>query len=244
MAKPGYAGPLEQIDACTWRIPKSYKLGMRVEGRIFADDKLIEQIRHDQAPEQVANVATLPGIHGSGFSPVRVPLPRPAPRRPGWVAGDVQLKLGGSDPYGGRAAQPDGVSDDTDGDRTGWALPDCDIRPQPVVGQDQVPARRGDQRARGRRPPRLRHLRRPGHLRVPQDHRRAGLGHSGRLVIAQRPGRGPTAGRHGDRVADSEHKELRPPSAGRSEIRILLAFDPWRSVILPVAADKSGQWSR
>ncbi len=40
----------------------------------------------------------------------------------------MQLKLGGSDPYGGRAAQPDGVSDDTDGDRTGWALPDCDIR--------------------------------------------------------------------------------------------------------------------
>ena len=27
-------------------------------------------------------------------------------------------------------------------------------------------------------------------------------------------------------------KELRPPSAGRSEIRILLVFDPWRSVIL------------
>jgi hypothetical protein len=27
-------------------------------------------------------------------------------------------------------------------------------------------------------------------------------------------------------------KKLRPPSAGRSEIRILLVFDPWRSVIL------------
>jgi hypothetical protein len=27
-------------------------------------------------------------------------------------------------------------------------------------------------------------------------------------------------------------KELRPPSAGRSEIRILLVFDPWRSVVL------------
>ena len=62
MAKPGYNGPLEQIDECTWRIPKGYKLGMRVEGRIFADDRLIEQIRGDQAPEQVANVAFLPGI--------------------------------------------------------------------------------------------------------------------------------------------------------------------------------------
>jgi len=39
-------------------------------------------------------------------------------------------------------------------------------------------------------------------------------------------------------------KELRPPSSGRSEVRILLVCDPWRSVILLVAGDKSGQWSR
>lgn len=37
-------------------------------------------------------------------------------------------------------------------------------------------------------------------------------------------------------------KELRPPSAGRSEIRILLVFDPWRAAILLVAGDKSGRW--
>jgi tRNA-splicing ligase RtcB len=53
---------LEKIDDCCWRIPTDYKAGMRVEGRIFADDRLIEQIRNDQAPEQVANVAFLPGI--------------------------------------------------------------------------------------------------------------------------------------------------------------------------------------
>jgi len=35
---------------------------MRVDGMIYADDVLIEQIRADQACEQVANVATLPGI--------------------------------------------------------------------------------------------------------------------------------------------------------------------------------------
>ena len=35
---------------------------MRVEGRVYADDKLIGQIRTDQSLEQVANVATLPGI--------------------------------------------------------------------------------------------------------------------------------------------------------------------------------------
>jgi tRNA-splicing ligase RtcB len=35
---------------------------MRVDGLIYADDPLMEQIRHDQACEQVANVAFLPGI--------------------------------------------------------------------------------------------------------------------------------------------------------------------------------------
>ncbi|MCE5268996.1 MAG: RtcB family protein [Planctomycetaceae bacterium] len=53
---------MERIDEYRWRIPKGYKMGMRVEGQIFADERLIEQIRGDQAPEQVANVAFLPGI--------------------------------------------------------------------------------------------------------------------------------------------------------------------------------------
>jgi hypothetical protein len=39
-------------------------------------------------------------------------------------------------------------------------------------------------------------------------------------------------------------KELRPPSSGRSEIRILFVFDPWRAAILLVAGDKSGQWNK
>src|SRR5258708_40137579 len=39
-------------------------------------------------------------------------------------------------------------------------------------------------------------------------------------------------------------KELRPPSAGPSEIRILFVFDPWRSAILLVAGDKAGQVDR
>jgi hypothetical protein len=39
-------------------------------------------------------------------------------------------------------------------------------------------------------------------------------------------------------------KELRPPSTGRSEIRVLFCFDPWRSAILLIAGDKSGQWRR
>ncbi len=62
MSKQGYRGPLEHVEKCVWRIPREYKSGMKVEGRIFADDRLIDQIRADQAPEQVANVAFLPGI--------------------------------------------------------------------------------------------------------------------------------------------------------------------------------------
>ncbi|MBN1405178.1 MAG: RtcB family protein [Candidatus Omnitrophica bacterium] len=57
-----YSGPLEKIDNYRWRIPKNYLSGMRVDGIIYADDKMIKDIKNDNAPEQVANVATLPGI--------------------------------------------------------------------------------------------------------------------------------------------------------------------------------------
>src|SRR5690349_22353639 len=62
MATGPYTGPLEQVDETCVRIPKGYKPGMRVDGLIFADERLVEQLRKDQAPDQVANVATLPGI--------------------------------------------------------------------------------------------------------------------------------------------------------------------------------------
>jgi tRNA-splicing ligase RtcB len=68
MAKETFRGPLERVDATCWRIPKSYREGMRVDGLIFADEKLIPQIKQDQAPEQVANVATLPGIQHASLA--------------------------------------------------------------------------------------------------------------------------------------------------------------------------------
>jgi hypothetical protein len=37
-------------------------------------------------------------------------------------------------------------------------------------------------------------------------------------------------------------KELRPGSAGRTEVRVLFAFDPWQSAILLTGGDKSGDW--
>lgn len=68
MPKDAFAGPLERVNECCWRIPKSYKAGMRVDGLIYADDRLISDLRHDQAPEQVANVAFLPGIQHASLA--------------------------------------------------------------------------------------------------------------------------------------------------------------------------------
>jgi hypothetical protein len=58
--------------------------------------------------------------------------------------------------------------------------------------------------------------------------------------------RGPSLGRplvdtvHGSKLANL--KELRPGSAGSSEIRILFAFDPSRAAVLLVGGDKSSDW--
>lgn len=53
---------MEKIDNWRWKIPQSYKKEMRVEGVIYASSEMLEKIKEDMAPEQVANVATLPGI--------------------------------------------------------------------------------------------------------------------------------------------------------------------------------------
>jgi len=54
--------PLEKINDYKWRLPKSYKQGMRVEGIIYASQNMLSHIIKDKAYEQVANVAFLPGI--------------------------------------------------------------------------------------------------------------------------------------------------------------------------------------
>lgn len=59
---------------------------------------------------------------------------------------------------------------------------------------------------------------------------------------------GPTLGRplvdrlKGTRI--HHLKELRPGSRGRSEIRIIFAFDPARSALLLLGGDKAGNWQR
>src|SRR5262245_56903138 len=68
MGKYAFNGPLEQVDETCWRIPKSYKPGMHVDGLIFANEALMRQIRQDQAPDQVANVAFLPVIQHASLA--------------------------------------------------------------------------------------------------------------------------------------------------------------------------------
>ena len=59
---------MERIDAYRYRIPTSFKRGMRIEGLVFADEELRRQIETDQTVDQVANVATLPGLLGHSLA--------------------------------------------------------------------------------------------------------------------------------------------------------------------------------
>ncbi len=55
--------PIEKIDQYRWRIPQTYKPGMKVPGIVFADNDLLEKMKKDRTLEQCSNVAHLPGIY-------------------------------------------------------------------------------------------------------------------------------------------------------------------------------------
>ena len=66
-------GPVVKIDEYRYEIPKSYRgksgnLSMRTSGRVYVDERMLEQVRKDDSLEQVANVATLPGILGKSMA--------------------------------------------------------------------------------------------------------------------------------------------------------------------------------
>ncbi len=67
MAEP-WKEYLNKIDDYRWEIPVSYKAGMAVPGLIFASEGMLGKIMEDQALEQVANVAFLPGIVGHSLA--------------------------------------------------------------------------------------------------------------------------------------------------------------------------------
>jgi tRNA-splicing ligase RtcB len=59
---------LERLSAYKWRIPKSAKPGMLVDGFIYADEELLNIAGGEEAIQQVANVAFLPGIVKGSFA--------------------------------------------------------------------------------------------------------------------------------------------------------------------------------
>jgi len=56
----------QQLDPWRWRIPRQGK--MRTEGLVFANRQLMETLRHEEALQQVVNVACLPGIVGPSIA--------------------------------------------------------------------------------------------------------------------------------------------------------------------------------
>ena len=95
-------GPLEKISDYKFRIPKSYKQGMRVDGIIYANETLLSGIKRDRAPEQVANVAFLPGIIGSSLAMPDIH----------WGYGFCIGGVGATDPEEGGVISPGGVGYD------------------------------------------------------------------------------------------------------------------------------------
>jgi tRNA-splicing ligase RtcB len=61
--RKGMSVPLERIDEYRWRIPQTYRPGMRVPGLVLANENLLEKIKTDRTLSQCANVTHLPGIY-------------------------------------------------------------------------------------------------------------------------------------------------------------------------------------
>ncbi|MEK7399314.1 MAG: RtcB family protein [Candidatus Poribacteria bacterium] len=102
MGKGSVNIPVEKIDDYKWRVPKSYMKGMLVDGIVYADENLLKTIKADQALQQVANAAHLPGI-------VKNSLAMPDIH---WGYG---LPIGGvvaTDPENGGIISPGGVGSD------------------------------------------------------------------------------------------------------------------------------------
>ena len=59
---------LQKIDEWRFKLPRTFKEGMRTDGLIYADEQMIEHIVADNAHIQVANVACLPGIVGNSLA--------------------------------------------------------------------------------------------------------------------------------------------------------------------------------
>lgn len=57
---------VEKLDDWRWIIPRQGR--MNVEGLVYADERMMSDIRKDRSLQQVANVAALPGIRGRSMA--------------------------------------------------------------------------------------------------------------------------------------------------------------------------------
>ncbi len=57
-----------QLEPFLWEVPQGFVDGMRVPARVFGSHRLFHKALEDKAVEQVANVATLPGIVGAALA--------------------------------------------------------------------------------------------------------------------------------------------------------------------------------
>ena len=57
MQKSAYAGPLERVDSCCYRIPKSYRPDMRVDGLIFAAmEQFLQPVEEQELAVRAGNL--------------------------------------------------------------------------------------------------------------------------------------------------------------------------------------------
>ena len=71
-----WTGPIKEIEPYRFEIAATYQseamkrlgLTMRVPGLIYTDKEMLRAISADDSPDQVANVATLPGIIGHSIA--------------------------------------------------------------------------------------------------------------------------------------------------------------------------------
>ncbi len=96
----GRAVPLERVDGTRWRIPQRGK--MNVDGIVYADETLLPSLTEDRSLEQVANVATLPGIVGHSMAMPDIH----------WGYGFPIGGVAAFDPGGGGIVSPGGVGYD------------------------------------------------------------------------------------------------------------------------------------
>lgn len=94
--------PIRKLSDALWEIPKGAKPGMRVPGWVFADERLMERILQDRSLEQVANVATLPGV-------VKASMAMPDIH---WGYGFPVGGVAATDPEAGGVISPGGVGFD------------------------------------------------------------------------------------------------------------------------------------